>query len=309
MIATSVFAGESKISGLTYFNYTYNSDDDAVNGFGLNRVYFTYQNEISEGIKYKFQTDIDYKSSPMNVYLKNAKIDWQTQYGKVTLGLQGMNVFSIQEKTWGYRYIDKSPMDLHKWSSSADMGIGYSNKLMDKLNFSILYTNGAGYKKSENDSNKKLSIQVSHGERKLVSKDGFNIGAIFTHEPYDFEVDTVKTILKKKTVLGLFAGFSGMGIRIGAEFDRMKDDGSDVTKQIGAIYGRYQLSDDIEVFGLYDLYDPNTDENDNNENYIIAGFSYSPGKGLIIAPNIRYISYEDDTDSKTLYVVNIRFKF
>ena len=52
--------GQGKFSGVTYFDYTYDLTEDAANnaGFGLNRVYFTYQQELSEGISYKFQTDV-----------------------------------------------------------------------------------------------------------------------------------------------------------------------------------------------------------------------------------------------------------
>ena len=56
--------GQGQFSGVTYFDYTYDLTEDAVNdaGFGLKRVYFTYQQELSDNISYKFQTEIDYKS-------------------------------------------------------------------------------------------------------------------------------------------------------------------------------------------------------------------------------------------------------
>ena len=83
-------------------------------------------------ISYKFQTDIDYKTSPINLYIKNAKVDWNYGKGKLTLGLQGMNMFNVTEKTWGFRFLEKSPMDKYEFSSSADMGIGYSGKFKYK---------------------------------------------------------------------------------------------------------------------------------------------------------------------------------
>ena len=51
---------QGTFSGVTYFNYTYDLTEDAANddGFALKRVYFTYQQELSEGISYKFQTDV-----------------------------------------------------------------------------------------------------------------------------------------------------------------------------------------------------------------------------------------------------------
>ena len=85
-----------------------------------------------------------------------------------------MNVFNVAEKTWGFRFLEKSPMDFHGFSSSADLGIGYSGKI-SKVNYSFLVTNGTGYKKSENDEYKKISTQFVYGEKKLVKQDGYNL--------------------------------------------------------------------------------------------------------------------------------------
>ena len=108
---------QGSFSGVTYFDYTYDLSEGAINddGFSLKRVYFTYQKTLSENISYKFQTDVgqleivDYIDEPVPridgtkktqyvVYLKNAKIDWDlpgASFGKLTLGLQGMNIFAL----------------------------------------------------------------------------------------------------------------------------------------------------------------------------------------------------------------------
>ena len=65
----------------------------------------------------------------------------------------------------------------------------------------------------------------------------------------------------------------------------------------------------MEILGRVDLYDPDVNNGNDNENYIIAGVTYSPGKGLIIVPNIRYTPYKDNADEKTLYELNFEFRF
>ena len=299
--------GQGQFSGVTYFDYTYDLTEDAVNdaGFGLKRVYFTYQQELSDNISYKFQTDIDYKSSPFNVYLKNAKIDWNSSIGKITLGMQGMNIFNVTEKTWGFRFLQKSPMDKYKFSSSADMGIGYSGKI-NNLNYSFMYTNGSGYKENENDEHKKISAQLVYGEKKLVKKDGFNIGMSFSMEPYNCCVSN--TTNKNRVLMGYYGGYSGYGLRIGAEFDTYKDDGTNITQQIMAGYASYKLSDKLEALVYVDMYDPDTStENDGNTDMII-GVNYRPEKGLTITPNLR-TSTPDEGDATTMFMLNFEFKF
>ncbi len=317
---TVVLAGEGKFSGIVYYDYAYDPAGEGANEFAINRVYFTYERELSAGITYKFQTDVGRIKVPTAIdtstgkvtsrsktqllaYMKNAKVDWKTDLGLLTVGLQGMNVFNVQEETWGFRFLEKSPMNLHKFASSADMGIGYSNTFIDNLHLSALLTNGTGYMKTEDDTHKKFSAQVVYGEKKLVSKDGFNAGGTFTLEPYDVDSGTENRIL-----YGVFGGFAGGKLRVGGEFDQLIDAGADETKQIIAVYVNFKISDKFEAYGYFDMYDANTKINEDSQNYIIAGVNYYPGKGLIIAPNIRYTKPEAGA-AGTLFKVNFQFKY
>ena len=162
-------------SGVTYFDYKYHAIEGELDeaAFSVVRSYLTYQKDLEDGLSYKFQTDIDYNSSPFNVYLKNAKVDWKCHLGKATIGMQGMNAFNVQEKTWGHRFLEKSPMDKHGFANSADMGFGF-NKSINDITLSITYTNGGGYKKPEEDKYKKTTLQAFWGESKLNKNTGFN---------------------------------------------------------------------------------------------------------------------------------------
>lgn len=306
IVCVTAIYGNQKIGSLVFYDYTYDLTENAENdaGFKASRVYLTFSNKLDENLSIKIQTDIDYKNTPRNVYLKNAKVDWKTTNGKITIGLQGMNIFGVQEKTWGYRFIEKSAMDRKKFSSSADMGIGYSNTFGNNIHISALYTNGAGYKKSENDSHKKISFLGMMGPKKLSSKDGFNIGAVFSYEPYDFDSVTVEN----KTVKGIFGGFSGNKIRLGVEVNSFNDVGIDLSKQLISSYAVYKVSDKLNIFGRYDMFDPDTNTDDDSEDYILAGFELMPGKGLYIAPNLR-MTTPGGGDKTTVFCVNFQFKF
>ena len=113
------------INGKVVFAYSNSDDSSKIDGFDLKRVYLTFAKSISDELSITIQTDVDASSSPQNIYLKNAKADWNIVNGKVVIGLQGMNMFKIQEMNWGKRYLDKTVMDRFKYSSSADMGLGY----------------------------------------------------------------------------------------------------------------------------------------------------------------------------------------
>lgn len=321
MLLSSLMIGEGKISGTGFFYYT--SDlTDGVSGsdkssFGFDRVYFTYKNSVSDNISFKFQTDVgrfDFVDedddgnaivsgkSHLFAYIKKAQLDWKTPISKITLGMQGMNVFNVTEKTWGFRFIEKSPMDKHKFSSSADMGIGVSGKFSN-VSYSLLSTNGAGYKKEESDAFKKTSIQLVYGEKKLVKKDGFNIGTSLTFEPYHDGEDYMKS------VMAFFGGYAGSGFRVGAEFDTKTDSKTELSEQIIAFYGSYKFTDVFEGLVYIDMYDEDTATDEDGETYIIAGLNYYPTKGLTITPNVRLKSFEDGSDGETVFKMNFQFKF
>ena len=321
MLLSSLMIGEGKISGTGFFNYT--SDlTDGVSGsdkssFGFDRVYFTYKNSVSDNISFKFQTDVgrfDFVDedddgnaivsgkSHLFAYIKKAQLDWKTPISKITLGMQGMNVFNVTEKTWGFRFIEKSPMDKHKFSSSADMGIGVSGKFSN-VSYSLLSTNGAGYKKEESDAFKKTSIQLVYGEKKLVKKDGFNIGTSLTFEPYHDGENYMKS------VMAFFGGYAGSGFRVGAEFDTKTDSKTELSEQIIAFYGSYKFTDVFEGLVYIDMYDEDTATDEDGETYIIAGLNYYPTKGLTITPNVRLKSFEDGSDGETVFKMNFQFKF
>ncbi len=301
---------QGKVTGKTYFDYTYNSDGAPTNGFELHRVYIGYQAILTENISYKVTTDIGRfgtgKDDRLSVYLKNALVSWKTPVGKFVLGLQGLNIFKIQEANWGYRFVEKSPMDLNKFASSADLGIGYYNKFGKKINFSAIISNGSGYKKSEKDDYKKISLQIFYGDSKIKTNGNFNIGAIFTNESFDYIVDT-KTTTETKSVFGGFAMYKLSGLKFGIEYDMMNTGGSNVTKNIISAYANYSVNKKLDVFARFDKYDPSTDVENDGSTYFLGGINYKPGKGLYIAPNIR-ISSPEQGESITIYKLNFQFK-
>jgi hypothetical protein len=290
-------AEDIKFSALAYYEYSYSADGDTKisNEFEFYRVYFTFEKILSNTLSYKFQTDAGRKSDDgrLEVYLKNAKVDWITQYVRFVIGLQGMNIFNIQENTWGYRSVEKSAMDKYKFASSADMGLGIYYK-DGNINYSVLVTNGAGYKKSEDDSFKKLSTQLYYGTSKLNSEAGWNIGGVFSYEPYTKD--------EYKILEGIFGGFSSGQIRAGIEYDRLYTSGLDKSIKIVSVHTNIKLNNSFNIFGRIDNF---TNINYKN-NYFIAGISIMPEKGLKIMPNIRYLSNEN---SKNIIKYNLNFEF
>jgi|TARA_B110001454_G_C12704972_1_gene428191 hypothetical protein len=303
LIAFSTLIAQD-IKGEVFFDYTDSGDSSKVDEFALKRVYLTFSKSISDELSVTIQTDVDTNSSPKNIYLKNAKVDWKTLDGNIVIGLQGMNMFKVQEGNWGKRYLDKTIMDRFKYSSAADMGIGYYHS-KDKFHGSLLMTNGAGYKKSENDSHKKLSLQFIYGNTNLSKSDGFNVGAVLSHEPYDRdgEVGIPEEPIGEHTkkVFGLFGGYAKNNLRVGVEWNQLEDSGlldGNYDNNLTSVYCTYVLNPKQTLVVKHDMVSGNKDAN-----YAVVAMEFAPTKGLVVAPNVR------SNDGTTMLGVNFQFQF
>jgi hypothetical protein len=302
MLVTVANGDNGKLSGLVFYEFSHEFDDTLTvnNAFEMQRVYFTYQKEISPALAYKFQTDVARGQDDwLAVYLKNAKLDWTTSLGKVTFGLQGMNVFNVQEKTWGHRYLEKSPMDKYGFASSTGLGIGFARSFGDRLYLDAKVTNGTGFKKPENDNFKKLSVQVVWGRRDLTKSDGFNIGGAATYEPSE-EADGSSNAT---SVIALASGWSRKSLRTGVEFSLESQSESSDPSQIIAGYATYAFSTKLATLVRLDMHT----EESTTEMYGIIGISFTPEKGLCITPNVRYLK-EGVSEGWTSFRVNLEFK-
>ena len=329
-MASMMFA-EGSISGVSYFGYSmYNMnadlEDDKERGFELNRVYLTYKNKISDKASFKFQADMqntnEEEKTAYYMYIKKAQFDLKVADGaKLMIGMQGMNMFNVSEKTWGNRFLSKSALDINKWSASADLGVGAKLSMgcpfieSNKISGSLLVTNGEGYKSTSSDNNEKISFQALYGEERLDKKDGFNVGAVYSTLTYDeVEADIDEGIEAKSggtgTVMGGFSGFAGFGAKVGLEYHMGTDLDNEYKKINGdkirygssstlmSVYANYSLSfiDGLSLFGRYDMVDlGNADdatsddineEDEDNVSTMMAGVIYNCTDGLTFSPHI-----------------------
>jgi hypothetical protein len=184
------------------------------------------------------------------------------------------------------------------------MGIGYYHS-KDKFHGSILITNGAGFKKSETDSHKKLSLQFIYGTVKLSKSDGFNVGAVLSHEPYnrDGEVTIPEEPAGEhsKKVFGVFGGYAKDNLRVGAEWSQLDDSGlltENYNNNLTSVYCNYALNNKQSLIVKYDMVSGNKDAN-----YALVAMEFAPTKGLMVSPNVR------SNDGTTAIGVNFQFQF
>ena len=296
---TGFMFAEGKIGGVTYFDYSYTEESSA---FNFERQYFGYSGDISDKVSYKILFDVgrtnknDGEDTRLVTYLKKAQVNYKSSLGKVNFGLIGMNTYAVQESNWGYRFIEKSTIDKNGFSSTADLGVGFSKSIIDNLNLSLQFINGEGFKKPQGDKYHKIAFNATYGESNLIKNDGYNAGVVYTTEQTDTDPITMTSI---------FGGFAGMGLRLGGEYDMLTKDS--FKSNIISVSANYAVRDKIDIFARYDMIDDNDDTNKNVKNYLVTGIVLTCDGGISVAPNVRMTTYEND--SLTEYKVNFQFKF
>ncbi len=282
----------SKIDGVIFGDYYYNlanhtpAEKDR-NAFAFRRIYFTFENNITEAVKVRFRLESESEKfggqKKINPFVKHAYLQWTglVPGHDLFVGMIETNAFKNSEELWGYRSIEKTIMDLNKISSSADMGIALKGDLVGKaVHHWLGVFNGSGYGAAEVDRFKKVGyalwltpvrgviLEAYADYENLSSRDAQ------TAAPLSSAVDY--RLASSYRTMKAFVGYDHRRFSIGAEvFQRTNSESGikDVLVEAGAI--RSSKSADVRRFGYsvfasaitpvprlkafarYDMFDPN----------------------------------------------------
>ena len=288
-----------EISSQVFFDLNMSSQKGVYSAFHLRRAYLNFTEKISDELSFRLTTDAGTSTidGRINVFIKMANITWNTPIGSFIIGPQSTNYFGPNKKTWGYRFIAKSPVDYHKFiKSTADFGIGYSHSF-GEFNTNVQIVNGDGYKKNDSDGKMLTSLRLMYGESKLNKNDGHNVGIVMTS--FDGESDDDAD---DYSLIGLFGGWSSSGLRLGLEYNSY-DYGS-LTDKLTSFYLNYKMSDALNLFARHDMLNTHDDNLSSiDETTSMLGAIWSPTKGLYVSPNV---VIEDDSND---YRLTFMFKY
>jgi hypothetical protein len=294
--------GESKFSGWMIGDYYYavKHHDSAVednNGFWFRRIYFTYDNTLTDKIAMRFRLEAnspgDFKtSSTLIPYIKDAYLSAKITGHTLMLGLIGTNMYDNVEGFWGYRSMEKTPIDLFRFGNSRELGLGAKGPLdsKGKLTYALVFGNGAG-NKSETDRGKAVHGRINF---QPVPSFFFELYADYSNLGNDNSV----------TIFQAFAGMKGGwgrgGFNFGVRHAKQAEAGSDA--KFVSIFGVFKLSEKVDFISRFDrLLDPNPNGSkidyipmaDNvKANVLLAGIGWSWNENVQIIPNIKYIFYD-----------------
>ena len=336
---TTAMAAETTVNGRLYADWMLNMSDGAgsYNKFDITRAYVTVRSKLSDYTSVRITTDVRTIGgfSGYTIILKYGYLDWKPKFANDQLmlrfGLQPVMYVDRMLGLWGRRYIISSIINDRSILTSADLGAStFTGFGPDKktVQFGFAVLNGTSYT-AITDLNK--------------YKDFNAVATIF---PLRNNPDFARTALVGQSYLGtrnvlLAAGetasdwkkqiFSGGGLlgyrgTLDLGFDVnfitegrgviLDERKSSAMSFFGTLYMEDLVADGapllrtLNLFGRYDIYDPNTDADNNAENLLIAGVECNPVKGFKASVNLQTTTYENDAlDSDTYLYVNTEVRF
>lgn len=331
LVTAAPTCAQGKFSGYMFGDYFYNvardtsiaklsnvsaaSGGKAFQAFQLRRIYFGYDNEISEQFTARFRLEGDFTAVQgagavaQKLFIKDAFLRWRNVFAgsDLVFGVQPTPAYEIAEGVWGYRSLEKTIMDLRGIIASRDLGISLRGKVDEAgvFNYWVMVANNSSTG-TENDKYKRCALLIQ-------AKPSRNFQATL-HADYKDQArinNPLSTANPPATVSnGVLTGSAFLAYTepdvcmVGGEAFMQStahgfaDPATAVLvsrKALGlSLFGWYNVTPVVALVGRFDHFDPNTHAASQGDarNYILGGVAWKPDKNVSIIPNLQVETYE-----------------
>jgi len=290
--------GDSTGSSTQYSSYSKSSQ-----AFEIRRIYLGYDYTFSDKFSSQFLLEGNDKiltSSRLGVFIKAAFVEWKAiDNASFSIGMIPTPTWSwaLNEKTWNYRSIEKTIIDMRGLGNASDLGVATRGKFDKAGNygFGFMIGNGTGQRPEIN------KFKKYYGTLFAKPVNGLSIEAYGDYEPNAGD--------KNKTTLKGFTSYQIKKFTIGAEIIQQTQQnagGTDIdvipfgisTFVWGTLYAKKDKPV-LNAFARFDYYDPDS-KNDTlgyKETFMTVGLDYMPIENIHFMPNIWVNSYSGKTSS------------
>lgn len=278
---------------------------DKQHGFWFRRIYLSYDRKLDEKfavrLRFEMNSPGDFTTNTtLNPFVKDAYLEWKaSSQHRLLVGILSTPTFENIENFWGYRSLEKTPLDLQKYASSRDFGLSLKGSLDKgkKVTYALMFGNSSG-DKAEVNKNKKGYALIGYEPVK---------GLYF--ELYgDYEDAGNQT---KNSLLQGFVGYKAERGRGGILLARKHQEQGSTEKSwdVLSLFSVISLNEKIDAVLRFDRnFDANPQgakiaytpfATNASSSLLMGALSYKVNKNLQIIPNLKAVFYGDpDTGSK-----------
>jgi hypothetical protein len=267
------------------------------NGFWLRRIYLTLDSELSDRwalrVRLEMNSPGDFTSDDrIEPFVKDVYLKRDVGDNELYLGLSPTPLFELIESSWRYRFVEKTPLDLQRFSSTREFGVAVKGSFGENrpVRYHAMVGNGSGAR-GETNEGKKAMLAVSFHPAEKYSLQVYG----------DFENRPGET---DRTTYQLFGAYNGEKYRFGAVYasqTRENAPGAELDLDIASLYAVFRLGQDMNLLARVDqMFDPNPEGAsipyipfDPTAESLLAvlGLDFALGKRINLIPNVEAVHY------------------
>ncbi len=267
-------------------------------GFWMRRAYLTVDYDLGRAFSSRFRFEVnspgDFKTSANLVpYVKDLWLRWRGSTQELYVGISPAPTWELVETTWGYRSVEKTPLDLQKLGDSRDFGLALKGRLDGRgvIRYHAMLGNGAGTKSETNAGKKGMLAVAIHPTDHAVLE---------AYADYEGRPDSTD----RATLQG-FAALQGPSGRLGllgaVQWRQAAWGWSSL--RIASAFGVVKLSHDVHLLGRYDrMFDANPEADkiayfamapSAQSNLLLGGVDITLQERVHVIPNLEAVFYSD----------------
>ena len=300
-----------KLSGLVYSDYffvinNHNENLEGENGFWVRRIYFTDNIKLSENFSGRLRLEMnspgDFSTNTkMEPVVKDIYLNWAIKENHSLIGgISSTPTWGLIEDIWGYRSLEKSPLDLQKFGSSREFGLAVKGKIGDSgFGYHAMLGNGSS-NGAETNEFKKYMLSVS-----WWLTDNFVVQGYGDYERRS-ETNTRNTF---QALLGYMSDNINIGAMYAAQNRTEEISGADddeLDLNIASVFTNIKIVDKWTAILRADrMFDPNPQGPDISyipfsdqaeSTFLLFGIDFQPIPKVHVIPNIESVFYDDAID-------------
>jgi len=295
-----------KISGLAFGDFfwmaaNHNESLKDNNGFWFRRLYLTFDKAMTEQLDMRLRFEMnsagDFTSdNRLEPFAKDAWVRWKfTDQHQTHLGLSPTPTMNVVDEIWGYRFLEKSVLDLQRIGATRDLGVAFRGSVGtgQKVRYHFMFGNGSSTR-GEIDRGKGTLASLGYYPNDSLVLEFYSD---YDNRPQQADRNTYSAFLAYKRDWG----------RLGFQYAHQKRKGtSKVDLDLFSFFGVVNVTPKLTFIGRYDrMFDPNPEganipyipfDPTAKFHFFLAGIDWKVTEEFSLLPNIEVVRYDERED-------------
>lgn len=278
-------------------NHLPEADGDV--GAWIRRIYvtgdYTWSSKLFTRLRIEANQEGDFLGHAITADFKDVFLRWSIGRHDLIFGLSFTPTFDLVEEVWGYRHLERTPLDV-QGEPSRDTGVAAHGPLNEsgRLRYRAMWGTGAEFGRETGEGNKFMGAVSLGGDRGWL----FDVYGDFQELPEATD----------KTTFQIFTAHRGERSRFGFLY-HYQDREEDPRLELASAFGVVDLSPSTRLIGRVDrLFAPSPKGNDidylpfdptTEATLLIAALEFRVHRYLSLIPNVEVILYDDPETGET----------